>query len=130
MQQSVRAIVTVVPLGFTDRVEVQALLVKPDDSLTGTGLVYAPEPWHVWRTRFELPKTILDDAEFTLARSEAAQLGVVEMSLPPDLIGREFVVEPELTLGGCWLHSLVSGKAEGRCVVEEQQCRQGVDGIC
>lgn len=89
-----RAIVTIVPSRFPDRVEVQALLVDPDFTVTGTGMIYAPEPWHVWRTRFDVSEAALDDAEFTLARSEAAQLGAVLMSLPIDLFGREFVHQP------------------------------------
>ena len=36
MQQSVCAIVTVVPVKFPDRVEVQALLLNSSDRLAGT----------------------------------------------------------------------------------------------
>jgi 3',5'-cyclic AMP phosphodiesterase CpdA len=94
MQIRVRAIVTVVPVKFPDRVEVQALLLDAEDRTTDTGLIYAPEPWHVWRARFELSASALDDAELTLARDEAAQLGVLLMHLPPDLSGRDFVIQP------------------------------------
>ena len=74
MRRTVRAIVTVVRVRFPDRVEAQALLLDVEDHLIGTGVIYSPEPWHVWRTRFELGEADLDDAEFTLARSESAQL--------------------------------------------------------
>ncbi len=94
MQRSIRALVTIVPLRFPDRIEVQTLLLDSDDHLTSIGEIYAPEPWHVWRTRLEASEAALDDAEFTLARSEAAQFGALLLSLPDDLFGREFVLEP------------------------------------
>ena len=85
---------TIVPLQYPDEVEVQALFVDAEAATIGVGMIYAPEPWQVWRSRLKLSETVLDDAEFTLARSEAAQLGALEMSLPMNLFGRRFVLQP------------------------------------
>lgn len=94
MNHGVRAIVTVVPVNFPDRVEVQLLHVNSADGLTRTGEIYTGEPWSAWRTRFDLSEPALDHAEFTLACSESAQLGLIALRLPKDLLGREFVLEP------------------------------------
>lgn len=41
----------------------------------------------------------VDEAEFTLARGEAAQLDALVVSLPADLFGREFVIRPSRHVG-------------------------------